>query len=1657
MKMVSRIVLVVFVLLTTNFMINAQSTFGHEWIDANKTYYKLKVAQNGIYKVTHEELILAGFPSGNISGASLKLMNFGQEQAIYVSDNDFGPGDYFEFYGEKNTIGLDSLLYNNWSKDLFNPEYSLVTDTNAYFLTLSPETSNLRYTLVNPDYNSNTLAPFPYYLHTEKIVFSNTYFKNVDGDVRYSHFEPSEGFGDALQQTSSTVLNTSLFVDSGPNPVLSFRLGQNNHLSKLEISWNNQLKESIITLPKLTSQFTYTLDKSEIKSGNTLGLKNTNSANDRHRLAYVSLVYPRSFDFGNKSEFTFSLPAASGKRYLEISAFKTDNDQLFVYDINKKIRYTTKINGGKVLAIVNPSTTDAKYIISNSSSGARKVNSIHVFRPKSYTDSGQEYIIISNKSLYATGPDYVKDYSDYRSSTIGGGYKTEIIEIQDVYDHFAYGIERHFLGIKQLTGYMKQNWKQAKFVMILGKGIEYPYMRTNNDVINNENLVFFVPTFGYVGSDNMLFSEKNFPDPQFAIGRVAARSAEDIKNYLDKVKQYDQARLAPQTIEDKYWMKRVLHLGGGGNVFEQSAIKNGLLNMENIIEQSMMGGEVNTYYKTSTDVLQSAKIDDIKKLINTGINMLTFFGHSAPGTWDFNVEDPSKFENFGRYPLINSLGCFSGNIHSTSQGLSERFVLTKDKGSIAFLASSGTAFISQLSNYGYNFYNKLGNKKYGITIGEVLNEILRENKDLQYAEYAFNQQQTFHGDPAISLYHFDGPDYVFDYNSFSIEPRIPNSTTEKISVSFELVNLGKYFSRDSVEIRFLHQLPSGKIIDTIYLKVPAPRSRTKYYIDIKGQGINGLGKNILFGEIDPDKKLTELPTPESLNNNLIGQNGFVFYIYDNSAFPIYPSEFAIVGNLENLVLKASTNNAALIKSRYFFEIDTTELFNSPILQNSTVESLGGVISYRPSLVKLPNTVYYWRVKADSTDDFKTNWLNSSFIYLPGEKEGWNQSHFYQYKKDAYNFLYLRDDSKKFDFGNKENSVRLRNKYFEESDKPGYLFNFVLYRSVFTAWEFMQSGIAVVVNSKSGSKFFPLKNLPGGTYGAFNPTGSNLDVFPFKTDSFEDRKKLMEFIENEIKEDYYINLFTIIPNPQAELKVDEWANDSIILGKNIFSVLEKFGAAKIRKLLEYGSVPYVLQAHNGEEGLIAEEISSTKGGIVDVNSILNVKTSSGSLTSTLIGPASAWSELDIKYSELNSLYDTAYVNIYGITADNKLDLLYGKITSKTTLNINANEYQYIKLESFKSDPVDKSSPQLDYWRIYYKPMPEAALAPYLSYSFMNDTLQEGELLSMKVGIENINKIGMDSLLIHFTVSNAQNKEEHFQKKISSLGAYEKGEINFTYPTQGKVGLNQLVIEMNPNNDQPEVLHTNNFFIKSFFVEKDNRNPLLDVYFDNVKIMDGDIVSPKPEIKITLGDDNIFLPVADPSLFSIQLDTGRNNLLEIPHNDPRIKFSPSTGADQPATLLFNPQLKSGEYKLIVQAQDASGNKSGLNSKIVNFRVIEKQSISNILNYPNPFSTSTQFVFTLTGEEIPDIMSISIMTISGKTVKEITKEELGPLHIGTNRTEYKWDGTDEYGSKLANGVYLYKVNTRKRGGDKYDQYTNTKTDVFFKDGFGKLVILR
>jgi len=146
------------------------------------------------------------------------------------------------------------------------------------------------------------------------------------------------------------------------------------------------------------------------------------------------------------------------------------------------------------------------------------------------------------------------------------------------------------------------------------------------------------------------------------------------------------------------------------------------------------------------------------------------------------------------------------------------------------------------------------------------------------------------------------------------------------------------------------------------------------------------------------------------------------------------------------------------------------------------------------------------------------------------------------------------------------------------------------------------------------------------------------------------------------------------------------------------------------------------------------------------------------------------------------------------------------------------------------------------------------------------------------------------------------------------------------------------------------------------------------------------------------------------------------------------------------------------LIVTGKDKSNNLAGNLDYRVSFQVINKAMISNMLNYPNPFTSSTAFVFTITGIEVPQNLKIQILTVTGKVVREITKDELGPLRVGRNITEFKWNGTDQYGQKLGNGVYLYRVITNLNG-KSLEKYTseNDNTDKYFNKGYGKMYLMR
>ena len=208
-----------------------------------------------------------------------------------------------------------------------------------------------------------------------------------------------------------------------------------------------------------------------------------------------------------------------------------------------------------------------------------------------------------------------------------------------------------------------------------------------------------------------------------------------------------------------------------------------------------------------------------------------------------------------------------------------------------------------------------------------------------------------------------------------------------------------------------------------------------------------------------------------------------------------------------------------------------------------------------------------------------------------------------------------------------------------------------------------------------------------------------------------------------------------------------------------------------------------------------------------------------------------------------------------------------------------------------------------------------------------------------------------------------------------------------------------------------------------------------------------------------DENKFLAMNNSANFNVYFNP-IGGTPQLQSYGPTLSFTPAVLPNNKCSLLLTPTLVDGTYQLTVQGTDIAGNPSANNSYTIDFQVINKSMITEVLNYPNPFSTSTRFVFLLTGEQIPTTFKIQIMTVSGKIVREISEDEIGPIHIGRNITQYAWDGTDQYGSKLANGVYLYRVITyiNGQGIDEYQQgYQGANIDQYFTKGWGKMYLMR
>jgi hypothetical protein len=194
--------------------------------------------------------------------------------------------------------------------------------------------------------------------------------------------------------------------------------------------------------------------------------------------------------------------------------------------------------------------------------------------------------------------------------------------------------------------------------------------------------------------------------------------------------------------------------------------------------------------------------------------------------------------------------------------------------------------------------------------------------------------------------------------------------------------------------------------------------------------------------------------------------------------------------------------------------------------------------------------------------------------------------------------------------------------------------------------------------------------------------------------------------------------------------------------------------------------------------------------------------------------------------------------------------------------------------------------------------------------------------------------------------------------------------------------------------------------------------VEAFINDDKFVSGGITNDKPLLYLKLSD-NLGINTAGAGV-------GHDITAVIDGNTAQTKvlndfFQTERDSSQRGTVRFPLEgLALGKHTIKVKAWDVENN-SG--EAAVEFLVAETGEIKlkNVLNYPNPFVTNTKFWFEHNLVGISIETHIQIFTVAGKVVKNI-QNTFTPTTFRVD--DVAWDGTDDEGDRLANGVYLYKI---------------------------------
>lgn len=1549
-----------------------------DWFVTGQDYYRIPIAKDGWYRITKGDITAAGGNPSQMDVNTVKMYVRGAEIPCLIR-----PDSSIEFYA-MHKYG-DSTYYDYW------------TDTNAYWLTWGG-TAGLRYATISEP--SGTPGSSRQSSVTGRHFEQNPsrYSGTAQLDVLEDEDIPGETWYWKLyfpnnEFTYNLALDT---IDAAAGPTSKLRVwfyGTTTSSSPPPVSHRARiwLNDSLIGDKAFSQRKGALLDTTfpaswMMNGTNVLRVRSmdTGVIPNQFYLDWIELNYSR-FLVATNDQLEFVAPIASGGSPVLFTVAGFSIPQIDVFDVTGKRQITGGVvtgNGtiGYSIAFKDTLSIPKKYLVVAAS------GRLPVFPmvKKQFSDirvnaQGADYLTITHRNFRTAA----QQLATHRQTT--NGVRTAIIDIQDIYDEFNYGVMNEY-AMKGFLRYAYQNWPTPAptYLLIFGDACRDPHKWES--VTTNYN---FVPGHGGFPTGDNWFAcfNASLPFiPSMIIGRIPVDDSLHALRMVSKIIQYENYSPAA-------WNKSYLAITGPTSASEIISFASSSDNMINtFLVPPPLGANIYRAFKSSVNPLfpvDGSRMQEIHGIVNNGVVFINYLGHASGQVWALDVGNPNNLQNTnGRWPFVAAVSCNTGAFATAGgRSLGEDFALADNRGAIAEWGASGFGYENvgqQLVNH-FLFALSADSMRETGALTTTARYRLWQTLGSGLITIAHVKLTPLLGDPLTKLAIPLKPDLALSPGSISVNKNLLSSNDSTLTVKLTVENYG-LVPADSIAAR-LTDTYNGQTYTLIQDKNLPPTSyRDSLFIpwDASGQ----VGMHTLAAVVDPNNAILEV---NELNNTASSQQ----YVYANLLAAVKPFNNMVVPPGVQTLVVTSPVGLDSMGLQYFFELDTVVTFDSPFLVSSGPVNTG-VVSGEWSTPSLPNGgPYFWRART-MVGGTLGNWVTSAFLTssdlpsLPNVR--WRENTRKQFALEQLTRAAATDSGVTIlpnptinistrSLGSRNGS---QNEYYSAIDANEN-------RLLGYPWIWGRGFIGLRVDHVTGKHIFKGFDLP-----------TNVSL----------AETLRAFIATTLVGNYLA--FAVVNDGRTNVT------------ENVYLGLESLGSTLIR------------QVQPGQSWTLIGRKGSSGPGMTPIESLTNdsakatftvsgyFSSTSGSLTTTGMALPMSWDSFHWRPGGLAGVTE-AHVALLAVRPNGIIEKLRVIPMDTTDFSLafltpltSGQAYSSFRSVVYLSTTNTQYSPGLkDWWVDFAAPADLAISARTVGVSDV--TIEKGSVLNLPVTVHNIGFQGADSA--HITVS----MYDKFNKARPIAYAHldtipVSGSKSTTIPISTTNFSRRVTLQISvaPSQQKRDLVTDNNVAYYSFTVIG-NQSAAVRLYADGIQLMDGDYVSPRPTIGVQVNQDEE-KNIRQAEFYVDNVPLGRQH---------KAAFAKSESWQMSVTddLRFNPTLTDGPHELMVRMLVQADNLGNVDTvqQAVSVNVLSENRIMQLYNYPNPFARETEFTFTLTGANAPDGLVIRIFTVAGRKIRELSISR-GQLQIGFNRVY--WDGRDNDGDEVANGYYLYQVSIKADG---------------------------